>query len=256
MPDPVVPDPATAGPGGAGDAPTPTHPRIEPIGDAALLVSFGAVADPVLAAHAQRIAAAIEVVRAEHPALGRATPAHASVLVTFDPLALDLAGAVADVERAIAAAGEVAPLTDAETDDERDGAGPVAAIEIPVRYGGVDGPDLDAVAELHGLRPADVAELHAGARYRVLFLGFAPGFGYLGGLPATLATARRASPRERVPAGSVGIAGGQTAVYPLAMPGGWQLIGRTDAVLFDPTRDPPALLRPGASVRFVPRVQR
>ena len=125
-------------------------------------------------------------------------------------------------------------------------------IEIAVRYGGADGPDLEAVADLHGLRPADVADLHASAPYRVLFLGFAPGFGYLAGLPPSLSTPRRASPRERVPAGSVGIAGEQTAVYPLAMPGGWQLIGRTDAVLFDPTRDPPALLRPGAAVRFVP----
>jgi KipI family sensor histidine kinase inhibitor len=125
-------------------------------------------------------------------------------------------------------------------------------IEIPVRYGGPDGPDLEEVASRHGLTSADVVELHAGARYRVLFLGFAPGFAYLGGLPAAIATPRRASPRERVPAGSVGIAGEQTGVYPLSMPGGWNLIGRTDLVLFDPLRPEPALLRPGAPVRFVP----
>jgi 5-oxoprolinase (ATP-hydrolysing) subunit B len=86
----------------------------------------------------------------------------------------------------------------------------------------------------------------------VLFLGFAPGFAYLGGLPDAIATPRRPSPRERVPAGSVGIAGEQTGVYPLSMPGGWNLIGRTDAVLFDPLRADPALLKPGSAVRFVP----
>ena len=126
------------------------------------------------------------------------------------------------------------------------------ALEISVRYGGADGPDLADVAARHGLTPADVVELHAGARYRVLFLGFAPGFAYMGGLPAAIATPRRPTPRERVPAGSVGIAGEQTGVYPLAMPGGWNLIGRTDARLFDPDRSQPALFRPGAVVRFVP----
>jgi KipI family sensor histidine kinase inhibitor len=86
----------------------------------------------------------------------------------------------------------------------------------------------------------------------VLFLGFAPGFAYLGGLAAALATARRPTPRERVPSGSVAIAGRQTAIYPRSMPGGWQLIGRTDVQLFDPSRSKPALLEPGATVRFVP----
>ncbi len=156
------------------------------------------------------------------------------------------------VRSAIAAADGAG---DADADDP-DGAGTSPDdgidIEIPVRYGGVDGPDLDEVAALLGMRPQDVVDLHAAARYRVLFLGFAPGFGYLGGLPEQLATPRRASPRERVPAGSVGIAGRQTAVYPLAMPGGWQLIGRTDTILFDPAKPEPALFRPGASVRFVP----
>jgi KipI family sensor histidine kinase inhibitor len=229
------------------DPADPGRPAIEPFGDAAVLVTFGSAVDPALAARGQALAEALEAVRADVPALGRPVPAHASVLVPFDPLSLELDAAVAIAERA----WERVPFESAGRTGASDAAG--SPIEIPVRYGGADGPDLDQVAEVLGLRPAEVVELHAGGAYRVLFLGFAPGFGYLGGLDPRLATARRSTPRERVPAGSVAIAGTQTAVYPLAMPGGWHLIGRTDAVLFDPDRDPPALFRPGAAVRFVPR---
>ncbi|HEX2754219.1 MAG TPA: 5-oxoprolinase subunit PxpB [Candidatus Limnocylindrales bacterium] len=232
---------------GPSGSPPSGSPSIEPVGDAGLLISLGSTTDPDVAAWAQAIAAAIDTARAATPAIGRPVPAHASVLVPFDPLAIELEDAIDFARQAVVAAeaGSSVAGAGAGADD-----GPV--IEIPVRYGGPDGPDLDAVAGLHGLRPDEVVDLHASARYHVLFLGFGPGFGYLGGLPAALVTPRRASPRERVPAGSVGIAGEHTAVYPLAMPGGWQLIGRTDRVLFDPDRPDPALLRPGATVRFVP----
>jgi KipI family sensor histidine kinase inhibitor len=233
--------------------PEPAGPTIEPLGDAAVLVSLGPGVGAAQARHARAIAAAVDAARAVMPDIGRPIPAHATVLIPFDPLAIELDEAVALARRAIAAAADAAGRLAGRPVDEPGAAlGASAAIEIPVRYGGRDGPDLDRVAELHGLRPRDVVELHSAARYVVLFLGFAPGFAYLGGLPAGLETPRRDSPRERVPAGSVGIAGIQTGVYPLAMPGGWQLIGRTDAVLFDPAGDPPALLRPGAAVRFVP----
>ncbi|HCR8935940.1 TPA: 5-oxoprolinase subunit PxpB [Escherichia coli] len=126
-------------------------------------------------------------------------------------------------------------------------------IEIPVVYGGVAGPDLAVVAAHCGLSEKQVVELHSSVEYVVWFLGFQPGFPYLGSLPEQLHTPRRAEPRLHVPAGSVGIGGPQTGVYPLATPGGWQLIGHTSLSLFDPACDEPILLRPGDSVRFVPQ---
>jgi 5-oxoprolinase (ATP-hydrolysing) subunit B len=124
--------------------------------------------------------------------------------------------------------------------------------EISVRYGGSDGPDLEAVARQAGLGVDEVIELHLGVEYIVFFIGFQPGFAYLGGLDPRLATPRRKEPRLNVPAGSVGIGGNQTGVYPAESPGGWQLIGRTADVLFDPAQTVPALLSPGDRVRFVP----
>ncbi len=120
-------------------------------------------------------------------------------------------------------------------------------VEIRVHY---DGPDLADVAAHWGVAEDEVARIHAAAVFRVAFCGFAPGFGYLTGLPREVP--RRATPRTAVPAGSVGLAGPYTGVYPRSSPGGWQLIGRTDAVLWDHTRDPAALLRPGVRVRFIP----
>ena len=126
--------------------------------------------------------------------------------------------------------------------------GPTAdEVVIAVHY---DGPDLDLVAETAGLTAAEVVDLHTGADYRVAFCGFAPGFAYLTGLPEPLRQPRLDSPRTKVPAGSVGVAGEFTAAYPRATPGGWRLIGRTDAPLFDPRRPTPALLTPGDRVRF------
>ena len=159
-------------------------------------------------------------------------PAAATVLVRFaTPAALG------------AAVGRLAAVEPAH---ETGGTDPVV---IPVRY---DGPDLEAVAESTGLAADELVALHSGADYRVAFCGFAPGFGYLAGLPDRLHLPRRASPRTRVPAGSVAIAAAYAAVYPGASPGGWHLLGMTDVVLFDPDREPPSLLGPGTPVRFEP----
>jgi len=127
------------------------------------------------------------------------------------------------------------------------------AIDIPVIYGGDAGPDLALVARHAGLSEKQVVELHASVDYVVWFLGFQPGFPYLGALPSQLATPRRGEPRVHVPAGSVGIGGEQTGIYPLATPGGWNLIGRTDLSLFNPALPEPVLLRPGDTLRFIPR---
>ncbi|ERM07660.1 hypothetical protein L584_08540 [Pantoea agglomerans Tx10] len=126
-------------------------------------------------------------------------------------------------------------------------------VEIPVIYGGESGPDLTVVAEHAALTARQVVELHSSSDYVVFFIGFQPGFPYLGGLDPRLHIPRRAEPRVAVPAGSVGIGGSQTGVYPLASPGGWQLIGQTRTALFDPLQQPPTLLRPGDRVRFVPQ---
>jgi KipI family sensor histidine kinase inhibitor len=121
------------------------------------------------------------------------------------------------------------------------------AVEIPVRY---DGEDLPEVAGLTGLDAEEVVRRHTAPEYTVAFLGFSPGFPYLVGLDPALEVPRRDTPRTSIPAGSVGLAGNQTGIYPTASPGGWQLIGRTEVVLFDPERDPPALLGPGSRLRF------
>lgn len=160
-------------------------------------------------------------------------PGARTLLVTFDPRLTD---AAAVVEAASAAEPHAAPV----------GAG--TTIEVPVVY---DGEDLGEVAAETGLSPEDVVGRHLRGRYTAAFCGFSPGFAYLTGLDPALAVGRRAEPRTRVPAGSVALAAGYTAVYPQASPGGWRIIGRTPLRVWDAERDPPALLPPGTVVRFV-----
>jgi KipI family sensor histidine kinase inhibitor len=211
-------------------------------GDAAVLIQLGGEAGVAAAARAQAVASRIRSLATEQPGWGAVVPAAASVLVHVDPVAPGVEAAISAIREALEAG-----LPDHEA---RPAVG--AAIEIPVRYGGGEGPDLDEVANLTGLSAESVIEAHASVEYRVLFLGFAPGFAYLGPLPPSIVVPRRASPRVRVPSGSVAVAGPNTAVYPVDSPGGWRILGRTSVGLWDPRRDPPALLEPGAVVRFVP----
>ncbi|HTG41886.1 MAG TPA: 5-oxoprolinase subunit PxpB [Methylomirabilota bacterium] len=226
--------------------------RIEAMGERAVLVILGDRLDLVVNGRARRLAAAVEAHRANDPRLGRAVAAAASVLVPFDALSMESAEATKVVGKIVATVGADDLGGDPDVPATADAAATRRPIEIEVRYGGPDGPDLEVVADAHGLRPDDIVELHAGSTWTALFLGFAPGFAYLGPLPLELATARRATPRERVPAGSVAIGGDQTAVYPFSLPGGWQIIGRTDAAMWDLRRTRPNLLAPGDLVRFVP----
>lgn len=179
------------------------------------------------------------------PGMIELVPAFASVAVHYDPSRVPN-GPVNSPPYARFAAAVESALVDLE-DEEL----PVPrTVTIPVCYGGEYGPDLDHVAQQHALTADDVIRLHSGATYRVYMLGFAPGFAYMGGLPDAIATPRRAEPRTAVAAGSVGIGGNQTGVYPLASPGGWQLIGRTPLRLFDAKREPATLLRAGDVVTF------
>lgn len=219
---------------------------IEPFGERAFLVVLGAGIDPAVNQRAHRLAAALREDRASGGPWEVPVPAYASVLVGFDPGAVRPARARRRLE------GLVEQVERIEQEEAEVAGGPAPTVELPTRYGGPDGPDLPFVAERLGLSEGAVIEQHAAATYQVYLLGFSPGFAYLGPLPEALRLARRATPRERVAAGSVAIAGAQTAVYPTATPGGWHLIGRTETRLWDAGRTPPALLGPGQAVRFVP----
>ncbi len=221
---------------------TADAPKVVAFGDSAVLVVLGRGIDDRVNARVHRLARLLAARLPALPGFGSPVPAHASVLVPVDPLEPGVSTATAVLADLVA---EVDEESDAPSDD-----GPL--VELPTRYGGRDGPDLDEVAALHGLTAAAVVELHASVEYRVRFLGFAPGFAYLARVPQQIVTPRLATPRQRIPGGSVGIAGEQTAVYPFDSPGGWRLIGRTEERVWDVTADPPARLLPGHRVRFVP----
>jgi KipI family sensor histidine kinase inhibitor len=195
-------------------------PELREVGERGLLIELGSVGEVAAAFRHYALAR-------HHVGLEEVVPGHTTLLL------------IGRERRP-----EIEPISDvADTREEE----PAPALEIPVTY---DGPDLAMVGGASGMSPEEVARRHEAARYDVAFLGFAPGQAYLVGGDPALAAPRRAEPRTRVPAGSVAIAGEYTTVYPSSTPGGWQLLGRTETKLFDPSCDPPALLSPGATVTF------
>lgn len=210
--------------------------RLVALGDSCVAVRFSETIDE--AVNEQCVAAAETLERRRIRGVLDVVPTYNAVTVYFDPLKIDrralaveLHGLVESVPRAM----NPTPRT----------------VEIPVSYGGASGPDLQTVAQFAGASASEVVRLHAGRTYRVYMLGFLPGFAYMGSVDARIAMPRLETPRMRVTAGSVGIAGAQTGIYPCDTPGGWRIIGRTLERMFDPLRQEPFLLKAGDRVRFV-----
>jgi inhibitor of KinA len=212
-------------------------PLIRYVGDRGVLVEYGGVIDPVVN---QKVRAMAQAARAQPPAgIIEIIPTYRSLLILYDPLLTcpqDLLQGLTFLEKDLS--GIVIP--------------PPKTVEIPVCYGGDFGPDIDFVAQIHDLSVEDVVRFHAEPSYLIYMIGFTPGFPYLGGLPEILTTPRLETPRQHVPAGSVGIANAQTGIYPIDSPGGWQLIGRTPLQLFKPQSDHPFLYQAGDRLKFTP----
>ncbi len=224
--------------------------EITPLGDSALLVRVcDSVATHPRETLEQVIATMERIDAAKLPGVVELAPAYTAIGIYYDPSRVVAEGVRVDsvfewLAAQIQALGRAAEGPDVMTHGK--------VVEIPVCYGGEFGPDLAEVARYTGLAPEEVVRRHCEAETCVHFLGFTPGFPYLSGLPPELAVPRRAVPRKDTPAGSVGIGGSQTGIYPMRSPGGWNLIGRTPLRLFRVNDDPPTVLRPGDRVHFRP----
>jgi KipI family sensor histidine kinase inhibitor len=210
--------------------------RFLPCGDSALTIEFGSTVDPDLNG---KVLALDDILRAHPPAgLIETVPTYRSLTVQFDPTATDVDALIRFLRQ------------ETEGLEPRKTAG--ARWRVPVVYGGEFGIDLEAVAEQHGLTPAQVIEIHSSAVYRVYMIGFLPGFAYLGGLDERIATSRRVHPRAKIPNGSIMIGGVQAGIAPMDMPSGWHLLGRTPVRSYAPERDPAFLLAAGDEIVFEP----
>lgn len=210
--------------------------RFLPCGDRAVTVEWGSTIDEHINRQVHAFARKVEAL--SHPAITEVVPTYRSATVHYRPEVFSYE--------------ELKQLLLSLTQGGAEEAEELPVVEIPVCYGGEYGPDLLEVAQHCSLTPEEVIARHTAPTYRIYMLGFTPGFPYLGGMDPSIAAPRRKEPRIHIPAGSVGIAGEQTGVYPIVSPGGWQLIGRTPLRLFDPQREQPILLSAGAGIRFVP----
>ena len=217
------------------------EPRFLPAGDAAIVVELGDAISPAINRRVRSLSLALE--NGSVPGVFDFLPTYRSVLVYYDPLSASPDAVQSQIARLL------------QSPDAEAAANPRVAL-IPTLYGGDMGPDIAFVASHAGISEQEVIAIHSATDYLIYMMGFSPGFAYLGGLDQRLTTPRLESPRTEIPAGAVGIAESQTGVYPVASPGGWQLIGRTPLRLFDPARNPPALLSAGDYVRFTPLADR
>lgn len=210
--------------------------RFLPCGDQAVTVEWGSTIDEHINRQVHAFARKVEEL--SHPAITEVVPTYRSATVHYRPEVFSYE----ELNQLLA------PLAQGSAEEAEE----LPVVEIPVCYGGEYGPDLLEVAQHCSLTPEEVIARHTAPTYRIYMLGFTPGFPYLGGMDPSIAAPRRKEPRIQIPAGSVGIAGEQTGVYPIVSPGGWQLIGRTPLRLFDPQKEQPILLSAGAGIRFVP----
>lgn len=214
-----------------------THLEFLNAGDTAFVVQLGYAIDPDVNRSVHDLRRAIEDQRL--PGIVDLVPTYRSLLVYYDPLRATRAALEREIEALATGRGAVSRT-------------PARVVEFPTVYGGDFGPDLAHVAEHAKLPASEVVRVHSGVDYLVYMMGFTAGFPYLGGMPPVIATPRLATPRTRIPAGSVGIAGQQTGIYPAESPGGWQIIGRTPVRIFDAERVPPVVIEAGDFVRFIP----
>lgn len=211
-------------------------PKIVPLGDSSVLVQFGEEMDPAVNQRVHALAGFLDAMPFE--GMIETVPAYATLLVQYDPFLISFTEIKDFLREKMFQAEETASRKSKQ-------------VEVPVRYGGEYGVDLETVARHLKVHVEDVIRIHGERVYTVYMMGFTPGFPYMGKLDNVLAMPRLETPRTRVPAGTVAIAGSQTGIYPIASPGGWQLIGWTPLQLFDPRSETPFLFSPGDEVRFV-----
>ena len=205
-------------------------------GDKAVVMEFGNEISKDINAKIRNVVKSVEEAKVD--GIVELLPTYRSLMIMYDPLKIEYSELILTLDS----------MSSKQVDNEEE---KIKIVEFPTVYGGEYGPDINFVAEHNNITVDEVIKIHTGTDYLVYMMGFTPGFTYLGGMSDKIVTPRLASPRTKIPAGSVGIAGAQTGMYPSETPGGWQLIGRTPLKLYDPDKEPPVMLSAGDYVRYV-----